>query len=74
MKKGRRNIKESTHVLTTKFDILEKNWSVWFPKSEHLVFGVLRWLIFLNGGHLYIFHKLDHTCMFSGYAHVSQTI
>jgi hypothetical protein len=35
--KGRRDIKKPTHVLTTKFDILEKsegvicqNWNIWF--------------------------------------------
>jgi hypothetical protein len=43
-------------VLTTKFDILDK--------SEHPVFIVIRWLIFLNGCQLYIFHKLDHAGMF----------
>jgi hypothetical protein len=40
------------------------NWSVRFVKPEHSVFTVLRWLIFLNGGKLYIFHKLDYVGMF----------
>jgi hypothetical protein len=51
-------------VLTTKFDILEKNHSVMFAKSEHPIFTVIRRSIFLNGGQLYIFHKLDHVVMF----------
>jgi hypothetical protein len=35
-----------------------------FAKTEHSVFTVIRMLIFLNGGQLYIFHKLDHASMF----------
>jgi hypothetical protein len=63
MKKGRKNIKESIIVLTTKFDIVE-NWSVRFVKPEHPIFTMIRWSIFLNEGQLYIFHKLDHVDMF----------
>jgi hypothetical protein len=40
-----------------------KNRSVRFAKLEHPVFIVMRWSIFLNGGQLYIFHKLDRTYM-----------
>jgi hypothetical protein len=53
------------NMLTTKFDILKKNQSILFAKPEYLVFTVIRWSIFLNGGQLYIFHKLDHRVMFS---------
>jgi hypothetical protein len=35
-----------------------------FTKPEHPVFIVIRRSIFLNGGQLYIFHKLDYACMF----------
>jgi hypothetical protein len=35
-----------------------------FAKPEHPVFTVIRRSIFLNGGQLYIFHKLDHVGMF----------
>jgi hypothetical protein len=45
-----------------------ENWSVRFAKLEHPVFAVIRWSIFMNGCHLYIFH------MFSGYACVSRII
>jgi hypothetical protein len=41
-----------------------KNRSVRFVKSEHSVFTMIRWLIFLNEGQLYIFHKLYHAGMF----------
>jgi hypothetical protein len=44
--------------------ILWKNQSVRFVKPEHQIFTVVRWTIFLNGGQLYIFHKLDHIGMF----------
>jgi hypothetical protein len=40
-----------------------ENRSVLFAKPEHPVFTVIRWSIFLNGGELYIFHKLDHAGM-----------
>jgi hypothetical protein len=63
MEKGRRNIKEPTHVFTAKFDIWE-NQNVLFAKLEHLVFTVMRWSIFLNGDQFYIFHKLHHVGMF----------
>jgi hypothetical protein len=62
-KKGRRNINEPIHVSTTKFDILEKLKCL-DPKPEHLVFTVIRWSIFLNGGQLYIFHKCNHAGIF----------
>jgi hypothetical protein len=39
-----------------------------------MVVTVIKWLIFLNGDQLYIFYKLDHANMFSGYAHVSRAI
>jgi hypothetical protein len=55
MKKGRKTIKEATHMLMTKFDIFEKNRSVLFAKSEHPVFTVIRLSIFLNGYQFYIF-------------------
>jgi hypothetical protein len=51
-----------------------KNRSVLFAKPEHPVFTVLRWSIFLNRGQHYIFHKLDHAGIFSGYAHDSWII
>jgi hypothetical protein len=35
-----------------------------FAKSEHPVFTMIRRSIFLNGGQLYIFHKLNHASMF----------
>jgi hypothetical protein len=56
MEKERKDNKELTHVLTTKYDILKKNWSVLFAKLEHSVFIVIRWSIFLYRDQLYIFH------------------
>jgi hypothetical protein len=47
----------------TKFDILKKLECLIF-KSEHSIFIIIRWSIFLNGVQLYIFNKLDYTCMF----------
>jgi hypothetical protein len=35
-----------------------------FVKQEYSVFTMIRWPIFLNGGQLYKFHKLDHATMF----------
>jgi hypothetical protein len=63
MKKGRKTIKEATHMLMTKFDTLKKNRSVLFAKSEHPVFTVIRLSIFLNGCQFYIFQKLNHAGM-----------
>jgi hypothetical protein len=63
MKKGRGDIKESTHMLTTKFDILEKQECPVY-QTVTSVFTVIRRSIFLNIGQLYIFHKLDHAGMF----------
>jgi hypothetical protein len=63
MEKGRKDIKEPTHVLTTKFDILKKSERP-VTQLEHLIFTMIRHSIFLNGFHLYIFHKLDRVGMF----------
>jgi hypothetical protein len=61
------------YMLMTKFDFLE-NWRFQIPKSEGLVFTIIRWSIFLNEGQFCIFHKLDIHACFPGYARVSQTI
>jgi hypothetical protein len=50
--------------------IFWENQSVQFIKSEHPVFTVLRWSIFLNGCQLYIFHKLNHVSMFFRIMHM----
>jgi hypothetical protein len=63
MEKERINIKESTHALTTKFDILVKIGVSDFQTGSS-GFTVVRWSIFPNGDQFYIFHNLDHTCMF----------
>jgi hypothetical protein len=55
------------------FTLCEKQ-SVRFPKSEHSIFTVIRWSIFLNGGQLCVFHKLDIYACFSSYARISWTI
>jgi hypothetical protein len=57
-------------VLTTKFDILRKpECPVSHTRTSSFI--VIRLSLFLNGGQLYIFYKMDHAGMFSGYARVS---
>jgi hypothetical protein len=73
LEKRMKDIKEPTMCWRPNLTFWE-NQSVLFAKLKHLVFIMIRWSIFLNGGQLYIFHKLYHTRKFLGYAHVSWAI
>jgi hypothetical protein len=63
MKKKRGDIKEPTHVLTIKFDILRKS-ECHICQTVTFSFYSDKKVNFLNEGQLYIFHKLDYAFMF----------